>query len=525
MLFRSRREAFNSDSIESSGAAFDLSTVMKASQAIASEIVLENLLQTLMNILLENAGAQTGCLLLPTSTASGALGTFSVAIYSHADTTTLSPSHSIDQILPESVLQYVARTGKSVVLDDAVQASNFVHDPYIQSVKLLSVLCYPLFNQGQLVGVVYLENQVTTGAFTSDRTEFLQLLSGQIAIALTNAQLYAQVKASEQQLKQFLEAVPVGVGVLDVNGHPYYANQRAIELLGRGVAPEATAEEIAQVYQAYIEQTNELYPSEKLPIVRALRGEASSVDDMEIHQDDRIISLEAWGTPIYNEAGEVQYAIVAFQDITQRKQAKKILTDYNRTLEQQVAERTAELQRANQELSRQATLDGLTQIANRRRFDEYLAMEWQRHLREHQPLALILIDIDYFKRYNDHYGHQGGDECLIQVAQTLDQVLQRPTDLVTRYGGEEFAAILPNTTLNGGLIMAEEMRQTIAALAIPHAQSDVASYVTLSLGLAVLIPTADTQPNDLIARADEALYNAKHQGRNQSVGHIAHEAS
>lgn len=508
-----------STSGNSSSAALDLSTVMKSSQAIASEIVLENLLQTLMQILLENAGAQTGCLLLPTLTISGTSGNFSIAIHSSTDIATLSPKQPIERILPESVIHYVARTYESVVLDDAVRSGNFVRDPYIQSVKPLSILCYPLLNQGKLVGLIYLENQVTTGAFTKDRVEFLQLVSGQAAIAIDNAQLYARVKDSEQQLKQFLEAVPVGIGVLDAKGHPYYANHRAKEILGQGVTPEANAEEIALIYQIYVAGTQELYPYDRLSLIRALNGEVSSADDMEIHHGDRVIPVETWGTPIYNQAGDVQYAIVAFQDITQRKQAEKILTDYNRTLEQQVAQRTAELQRANLELSRLANLDGLTKIANRRRFDDYLATEWQKHITEGQPLALILIDIDYFKRYNDYYGHQGGDECLIQVAQALTNILQRPTDLVARYGGEEFAVILPHTTLDGALMVAESMRQAIASLAIPHARSDVKSIVTLSLGVAVLVPSSNTCSDDLIARADEALYEAKHQGRDRAIAY------
>ncbi len=196
---------------------------------------------------------------------------------------------------------------------------------------------------------------------------------------------------------------------------------------------------------------------------------------------------------------------------------EKILTDYNRTLEQQVADRTVELQRANQELSRLVNLDGLTQVANRRRFDYYLAREWQRHLREQQPLALILMDIDYFKRYNDRYGHQRGDDCLIQVAQAIAKIPKRPTDLVARYGGEEFVAILPNTNAEGALIVAESIRMAIAAIAIPHPKSEVNPYLTLSLGVTSLIPSLDMRLEDLIANADRALYLAKNQGRDRAI--------
>ena len=174
-----------------------------------------------------------------------------------------------------------------------------------------------------------------------------------------------------------------------------------------------------------------------------------------------------------------------------------------------------ELQAANEKLKLIANIDGLTQIANRRRFDDYLAVEWQRHQRENKPLALILIDIDYFKNYNNHYGHQGGDDCLIQVAQTLAKVPQRATDLVARYGGEEFVAILPNTNAQKALIVAESMKKAIAALNIPHAQSNISKKITISLGVASLIPNPENCLEDLIFQADQVLYLAKNQGRDR----------
>lgn len=174
-----------------------------------------------------------------------------------------------------------------------------------------------------------------------------------------------------------------------------------------------------------------------------------------------------------------------------------------------------ELQEANEKLKLMVNIDGLTQIANRRRFDEYLQVEWQRHQREEKPLVLLLIDIDYFKNYNDCYGHQQGDDCLIQVAQTLAKLTRRVTDLVARYGGEEFAVILPNTNTQEAIIVAELMREAIATLNIPHAQSSVSSRVTISIGIASFIPTCDHNLEDLIGRADQALYQAKTQGRDR----------
>lgn len=153
---------------------------------------------------------------------------------------------------------------------------------------------------------------------------------------------------NESRLKQFLEAVPVGIAVLDTAGHPFYANQRAIQLLGKGVISSVPTEAIAEIYQIYVAGTEQQYPIEALPIVRALRGERATAADLEIHRSDQIISLEAWGTPIFDEMGNVAYAISAFQDITQRKQAEQVLADYNQTLEQQIAHRTSAL-RASEE--------------------------------------------------------------------------------------------------------------------------------------------------------------------------------
>ncbi len=175
-----------------------------------------------------------------------------------------------------------------------------------------------------------------------------------------------------------------------------------------------------------------------------------------------------------------------------------------------------ELQAANQQLQLLANIDGLTHIANRRRFDGYLAQEWQRHCREQKPLALILADIDYFKAYNDLYGHQQGDDCLQKVAHTLVDIAKRITDLVARYGGEEFVVVLPNTDQQDALAMAENMIGAIAALAIPHEGSSVSNYVTISIGVSSIIPMPEDTIEKIISKADQALYSAKSQGRNRA---------
>ncbi|MDZ8032092.1 PAS domain-containing protein [Nostoc sp. DedSLP04] len=176
-------------------------------------------------------------------------------------------------------------------------------------------------------------------------------MAQQLQIAFAKMQSLNQTLAqSETRLQKILESVPVGIVVMDATGRPYYANQKAIQLLGKGVLPSVTPEQIAEVYQLYVAGTDRPYPTEKLMIRRALNGEQGSVDDIEIHQGNRIIPIESWGTPIFDESGNILYAIAAFQDITERKQAEKLLAEYNRTLEQEVAQRTTALQANEAEL-------------------------------------------------------------------------------------------------------------------------------------------------------------------------------
>ena len=196
------------------------------------------------------------------------------------------------------------------------------------------------------------------------------------------------------------------------------------------------------------------------------------------------------------------------------------LSELTAKLEIELAERrriSEELAKANQKLQRLAILDGLTKIPNRRRFDEVLAREWRRQFREEKPLSLILCDIDYFKRYNDTYGHQAGDECLRQIAQVVANAARRPGDLAARYGGEEFAIILPETDADGAMHVARLLQNEVRNLKIIHEQSEVSRYVTLSIGVFCVIPKPGTSPDFLIRSADLALYQVKEQGRNAVI--------
>lgn len=186
----------------------------------------------------------------------------------------------------------------------------------------------------------------------------------------------------------------------------------------------------------------------------------------------------------------------------------------NEALEEKVRLRTAELQAANQQLEILSTTDGLTGLANRRRFDHYWAQEWQRALRQATPLAVIMLDVDHFKAYNDHYGHPQGDECLRRVGAVLQASVRRAGELAARYGGEEFVVVLPGVTPQQALETAQGILIAMRDEKIPHTGSPVASMVTLSLGVAAGIPDATDVQEYLLKMADEALYAAKHKGRN-----------
>jgi diguanylate cyclase (GGDEF)-like protein len=188
-----------------------------------------------------------------------------------------------------------------------------------------------------------------------------------------------------------------------------------------------------------------------------------------------------------------------------------------RKLAKLVAEKTLELKKANEELQHLANSDGLTRIGNRRRFEHFLGDEWHRAVRFKTEISLVLLDIDHFKLFNDTYGHQAGDDCLQKVAEALATTIKRPTDLVARFGGEEFAIILGGTDIEGALFIAERALENIKNLKIPHSTSQTNEYLTVSVGVATTFAKFDMTEAELIKTADKALYRAKENGRNQIV--------
>ena len=240
------------------------------------------------------------------------------------------------------------------------------------------------------------------------------------------------------------------------------------------------------VIQNRTDEIGKLYPSHSREphAIGALGGESWC----EMPRVGRRRYLAADASPIYDEGGKLVAVVQTLRDMTDEKMA-------------QIA------------LEQLATRDGLTGLANRRCFDDTLHAEWARAMRQHQPLSLLMVDVDNFKAYNDTHGHLGGDECLKQISTAVAREM-RANDLVARYGGEEFAVILPNQSLKGAAIVAERVRCRVEQLRLPNGL-DPAQFVTVSIGAATAIVSRETSASELVATADAALYRAKHMGRNR----------
>ncbi len=212
------------------------------------------------------------------------------------------------------------------------------------------------------------------------------------------------------------------------------------------------------------------------------------------------------------EVGASDYVTKPIHWAVLRQRVRRLLEQAN--LREQLEAANQQLAVFIKELQRLVSIDGLTQVANRRCLDEYLDQECKRSHREQLPISLVLCDIDFFKNYNDNYGHQEGDHCLQEIAQALSQCTNRPADLVARYGGEEFAIILPNTDAEGGMNVAMRATKMVRSLKLLHNHSKAAPYVTISCGVATLVPPQQFEPINILKAADLALYLAKAEGRN-----------
>jgi diguanylate cyclase (GGDEF)-like protein/PAS domain S-box-containing protein len=252
------------------------------------------------------------------------------------------------------------------------------------------------------------------------------------------------------------------------------------------------------IVQNRLDDIDALYVAHDDPTGQAYGVHAENWCVMPNHGKQLYLAIDAG--PIFDHEGQLVAVVETLRDITVQKRAQTALEGL-------------------------AYLDGLTGIYNRRAFDEKLEMEWERSSRDRTPLALIMIDVDFFKRYNDSYGHQMGDACLKQIATGLAAVVVRPQDAVTRYGGEEFAVILPGCDQAGVLVVGQRIRDHIASLKIAHRASDVNALVTLSMGAYSCVASTGKNMTEWVAHADAALYKAKTTGRDRLAFYDAEEVT
>jgi diguanylate cyclase (GGDEF)-like protein len=379
--------------------------------------------------------------------------------------------------LGSGVVGTVAATAQPVLIDDVDAYPNYVET----MPGARSELCVPVTHHRRIVAVLNLES--TRPAAFRDQLPLLQTVADQIAGAIASAQLYDELRQRARLMEMMSEVSRTALEATDLR-----------ELLDRIVR--------------YIE---ERFPLQRAAIVL---GPAEAAHTplrlvVPIRFRDEILGalqLESESADVFTPA-----TVLAFEAFAGQVAGAIRFASQTRALE----EANEHLARAIETLHLISAQDGLTGIANRRHFDETLEREWRRAARSRRPLSLLMLDIDYFKLFNDTEGHQAGDDCIRKVAGTLAETLHRAGDMVARYGGEEFAVLLPETDAEHALQVAETLRSRIEALRLPHAASPLGT-VTASLGVATAVPPRDgSSCGDFVRIADAALYDAKRLGRNR----------
>ncbi|NEQ54244.1 MAG: diguanylate cyclase [Leptolyngbya sp. SIO3F4] len=423
------------------------------------------------------------------------------------DTGEATPGQTQDQVTPP--LPYLADKEKAIT----------------------ALIEIPIYHQQNLAGILCCYQKKTPRVWQAAEKSFMLTAGCLVALAISHHRLKTQTQILTKQKRQlslevierqqaekaWQESQRLIQGILDAStnilyvnnfatGTNYYVNGYMETILGY------SSDEIQHMGEQFLEQLTHPDDVESLHDARQKLAKSSSGDI--IQNEYRLRHKQgSWYWMLCRETifqwhqdGTPLQLLGTATDITVRKENEEAL------------------QQQNEKLTALARVDALTQIANRRAFDEFLHNAWS--TLNHTPLTLILCDIDYFKLYNDTYGHQTGDECLQLVAKALQKAVKRQPDLVARYGGEEFAVVLPNTALAGAEHVAQSIQTTVKALKIEHRLSAISEYLTLSLGIATVLSTADGSPKDLITAADQGLYQAKSNGRAQfAIGYVDDECT
>ncbi len=395
-----------------------------------------------------------------------------------------------------SLFAEVIRTRKIVVVNvfDDDMSGGEILDGYL---PINSFLGMPIFSGKDMVGMLGLVN------WQGDYRELISFEKGQNLLAALGSMIVAcrnreTILESEARFRTVVDATVDGIITIDIQGNIKIFNLaserifgfRAEEVIGQNVGV-LMPEFMGAQHDIYIQRHISTNQSRVIGREREVQGR---------HKDGTLFPLELAIAKVETTTGLEFTGIV--RDISERVLYQKQLKEANAKLEQ-----------ANQELDKLARKDALTGLYNRRHFDEAIQNELQRCARKSQNISLIFADVDFFKDYNDYYGHQAGDDCLKIIAHSMNESFSRAGDVVARYGGEEFAIIVPELQASAAFDMADKMRQAVARCAIPHKKSSAADVVTLSVGLVTLIPDKQTKASLLVELADQALYLAKSKGR------------
>lgn len=495
-----------------------LTTLNAIAHIAIGDLPLEAMLEKVMSTLREHFGWEfVGCALIDEIHQTTVCAATSSSIE-----TEITPGYT--QPLSRGMVGEVARTGRAMFLDDSATFPNVI----ALTPGAISAICVPIRLGDQVIAVLDIECRNPDSL--RDEQAYLDTVGEFIANAIVSTRRRVDL-TQHADLMQIMS--DVSLLALD-------------------------AENIEQALQRLVKYIYQAFPIEICSIL--LLNEAGTKFEvekysgsMELHPPDR----DEWpitvgicgravrtGEPqwIPNVADDPDYIAgnekVVTEYIVPIKFRKKVLgvlnlesdspdvfTPYTRTVFRSLADQVAgalnlssinqKLEQANTKLRKISLLDPLTQVANRRQFDETLDREWRRALRNQQPLAVLLLDADNFKQLNDHYGHLTGDKCLQRLAEIVHTNLRQGIDLVARYGGEEFGIILPDTNLASAQEVAEKLRKAVEAEGIPHAASSVADVVTVSLGISVTVPQTEDGQRALVHQADTGLYAAKRGGRNR----------
>lgn len=491
--------------------SIDLDSMIMASQAISKEIELNNLLEALMEIVIKNAGAQRGCIWM--TSGSGLLVEGEYLAEEDKITVVVQSQRGIDK-LPDSILRQVEESRETLIYNDAFSETQFVNDPYIVRHRPKSMVCMPLMNQNKTVAVIYLENNLVTGVFTKERMKIINLLSREMVFSLENAGLYSELERSEEKYRELVNNLQDGIFIIQ-DYTCKYVNEALAQMLGY-----EAEEMLEQPFEQF------LSPAERAKVMhfygRRLVGRPVPIEyeTRLLHRDQLRESIVIHKVTLINYMNKpaIQGTV---KDITQRKQAEEELIRHKEHLEELVAERTKELELNNEELNKYIGLieqisitDELTGLYNRRYFNKVFVAEVEKAAAGKTYLTYLMLDIDYFKKYNDTYGHYEGDIVLRRVGTLLHELAERAGGFAIRLGGEEFGIIVSGFTPLQSREYAESIRRSIEELQIPHATSPEYGILTVSVGVAA-VRVDNVGEEDIYKLGDDALYQSKAEGRNR----------